>query len=142
MTLNFARVEAVWHSLQSKSKKGGDSGEEEGKAEDAKKKNKGNEGESRQPEESSKDKEEEASKDEEEEAADKEEEQDGDSQGEEEQGDHEESADKHEVHIYIDDWLRCFLLRLHHALPVRRVCRFCVQSNMLLFPVQPKNNYY
>ncbi len=105
----------MWHSLQSKRKKSGDTEEEEGKERDAKKKNKGNEGGLKNPEEPSKD--EEAFKDEEAKTGNKEEKQDGDSQGEEEQGADEESADKHEVHSYIADWLRCISRRRHHVLP-------------------------
>ncbi len=127
--LNPARIEAVWHSLQSKRKKSGDS---EGKEKDAKKKNKGNEGGSRKPEEPSKDKEGDESKSGEEEAGHKEEEQDGDSQGEEEPGVDEESADKHQVHSYIADWLRCLSLRLHHSPPLCRICCFCAQPDVLL----------
>lgn len=117
LRVDAARVETVWHSLQSKHKKSGDSEEAEGEEKDAKKKNKGTAGGSRKPDEPSKDKEGDETKSREEEAGDKEEGQAGDSQGKKEQGVDEKSADKHQVYNYIADWLRCISQRRHHAPP-------------------------
>lgn len=129
--VNSAKSVTVSHSLQSKREKSGDDEEEQDKEKDVKKKGKGNEGGSRQPEEPSKDKGGDASKDEEDEAGDKEEEQNGDSQKEEEQGVDEEPADKHEVHRCMADWLRCLLTQLHHSPPLYRIRCFCAQPNVL-----------
>jgi hypothetical protein len=132
LCVNFAKIEAVWHSLQSTPKKNGDNEEEEGEEKDAKKKNKGNKGGSRKPEDSSKDKEGDDSKSGEEEAAHKKEEQDGESQGEEEQGADEESADKHQVHSYIADWLRLAQMHFTEMAP----CVLLLKGLLLLHTIK------